>query len=477
MPTVLKTKNSVTTTVAPTSLAQGELAVNITDKKMWVGNAATTPVQLLGAGATNRAGGSNTQVQYNSSGDLAGSANMTFSGTALTLANDASISGLTVGKGGSAVASNTALGASALVANTSGSSNTAIGKESSFKTTTGTNNLSSGIFSLYQNTTGSSNVALGSSALENNTTASNNTAVGYQALYTNTTSVNSTAVGHKALFSNTSGTPNGAFGYQALRANTTGSYNNAFGSSDNAVGSALEANTTGSYNNAFGNGALTTNTIGVANTAIGHAALNTNNASNNTAFGFQSGYSNSSGTGNTFLGYQAGYSISTGSKNTFVGAFASGVGSAGAQITTGSSNTILGAYNGNQDGLDIRTSSNRAVISDGDGNIKCYWDTDDSQFSYVTPGNSQFRTYAASNGTYANNATVDFGSMSGLIIVNNWSTGANAIWLCGGGSIALISSVGGGFGTLSFTGAYRWTNTSGSTYSYSFTGIATRASA
>jgi hypothetical protein len=52
MPTVLKTKNSVTTTVAPTSLAQGELAVNITDKKMWVGNAATTPVQLLGAGVT-----------------------------------------------------------------------------------------------------------------------------------------------------------------------------------------------------------------------------------------------------------------------------------------------------------------------------------------------------------------------------------------------------------------------------------------
>jgi hypothetical protein len=36
----------------PTTLQQGELAVNITDKKMWVGNAATTPVQLLGAGVT-----------------------------------------------------------------------------------------------------------------------------------------------------------------------------------------------------------------------------------------------------------------------------------------------------------------------------------------------------------------------------------------------------------------------------------------
>jgi hypothetical protein len=51
MPTILKTKNSVTTTVVPTTLQQGELAVNITDRKMWVGNAATTPVQLFGAGA------------------------------------------------------------------------------------------------------------------------------------------------------------------------------------------------------------------------------------------------------------------------------------------------------------------------------------------------------------------------------------------------------------------------------------------
>jgi len=52
MPTILKTKNSVTTTVVPTTLQQGELAVNITDKKIWVGNAATTPVQLLGDGGS-----------------------------------------------------------------------------------------------------------------------------------------------------------------------------------------------------------------------------------------------------------------------------------------------------------------------------------------------------------------------------------------------------------------------------------------
>jgi hypothetical protein len=50
MTTTVKLKNSVTTTNAPISLQQGEVAINITDKKVWVGNAATTPVQLVGAG-------------------------------------------------------------------------------------------------------------------------------------------------------------------------------------------------------------------------------------------------------------------------------------------------------------------------------------------------------------------------------------------------------------------------------------------
>ena len=99
MATILKTKNSVTAASAPSSLAQGELAVNITDKKMWVGNASSTPVQILGSGVTNDAGGSNTQVQYNSSGLLAGSANMTFDGTTLT-ANALYSTNVTTANGG-----------------------------------------------------------------------------------------------------------------------------------------------------------------------------------------------------------------------------------------------------------------------------------------------------------------------------------------------------------------------------------------
>jgi hypothetical protein len=36
-------------------------------------------------------------------------------------------------------------------------------------------------------------------------------------------------------------------------------------------------------------------------------------------------------------------------------------------MTTGSKNSILGSYNGNQDGVDMRTSSFNIVLSDGDG--------------------------------------------------------------------------------------------------------------
>jgi hypothetical protein len=60
MATTIKLKNSVTTTNVPSSLAQGEVAINVTDKKVWVGNAATTPVQLLGTGAD----GSFTNLAY-----------------------------------------------------------------------------------------------------------------------------------------------------------------------------------------------------------------------------------------------------------------------------------------------------------------------------------------------------------------------------------------------------------------------------
>ena len=60
MATIIKTKNSVRAASAPSSLVQGELAVNIADKKMWIGDAATTPILLVDTGAAISTSSDNT---------------------------------------------------------------------------------------------------------------------------------------------------------------------------------------------------------------------------------------------------------------------------------------------------------------------------------------------------------------------------------------------------------------------------------
>ena len=100
---------------------------------------------------------------------------------------------------------------------------------------------------------------------------------------------------------------------------------------------------------------------GTANVGVGRQALNSNTGSNNTALGFQAGYTNVSGSYNAFIGKAAGYN-STSDFNTYIGH------DAGLLMTSGNKNTILGRFNGNQGGLDIRTSNNNIVLSDGAGN-------------------------------------------------------------------------------------------------------------
>jgi hypothetical protein len=287
-------------------------------------------------------------------------------GQVATLVNDAVVNGLTVGRGGGAVATNTALGVSALSSNLTGSDTTAVGYRA-YRFGTGVNNTAFGSNALGGAiVTGTENTAIGRAALLVHTTGNNNTAVGSLALLANTTGGNNIAVGVEALATNTTASGSTAVGYRALYLNTTGTNNIAMGQQ------ALQANTTASNNTAVGYQAGYDTTTGVQNVAFGSQALySVTTGNNNTAVGTKAGFTTTGGA-NVFMGIQSGYSLTTGSGNTFVGSnSASGV---GYFMTTGSKNTILGGYNGNQGGLDIRTASNYIVLSDGDGNPRLFVD-------------------------------------------------------------------------------------------------------
>jgi len=296
---------------------------------------------------------------------------------------------MNIGTGGGSVATNTAFGASALAvnttganlvavgtsalaANTTGSDNTAVGSGALASNTTGLNNMAFGRDALRGNLTGASNCAFGYTALRF-TTSGNNSAFGNQALFTNTSGGTNTAIGDSALYSNTTASNNVAIGFEAGKANTTGATNVFVGRHS------FYSNTTASDNTGVGHEAGYSNTTGTSNTALGQQALRSNTtAVNNTAVGYQAGYSNTTGSPNVFVGFQAGYSNTTSASNTFMGDVA-GYSTTGAAntflgrgagyfVTSGAKNTILGRYDGNQGSLDIRTSSNYIVLSDGDGN-------------------------------------------------------------------------------------------------------------
>jgi hypothetical protein len=233
----------------------------------------------------------------------------------LTVNNDSFHNGVRVGRGLGSVATNTAVGASALAANTTGTHNNAFGMSALASNTTGGANVAMGWLALYANTTGSEHVALGHAALGSNTTGIRNVAIGHTALNQNTTASNGAAIGYQAAYLVTTALGTTAVGSKAGFALTTGNYNTFVGA----------------FAGEGAGGAIT-------------------------------------GAGNTAIGPSAGASLTTGSYNSFFGPAGQVNQGPGGLITTGSKNTILGGYNGNQAGLDIRTSSGNVVISDGDGN-------------------------------------------------------------------------------------------------------------
>lgn len=233
------------------------------------GGSGATPTWVTSPAAG--AGGSDTQIQYNNAGVLAGNSTYTmvsgvmkengynfvsqadvgtspnqlplnqYLGTmayedkaGVVLTGDAKINTVTVGLGGGSVSTNTAVGLNVMGATATGAYNVGVGANTLPVLTSGTNNTACGYGVLNVNTTGANNTGVGYVALLKNISGAGNTAVGSNALF-NTTVGSNTAVGFTSLYATTTGNSNTSLGYQAgygaasANANTTGSNNTYIG--------------------------------------------------------------------------------------------------------------------------------------------------------------------------------------------------------------------------------------------------------
>jgi hypothetical protein len=213
--------------------------------------------------------------------------------TTITTTSDATISGLTVGKGGGGATNNTAIGLNALPNTNTGTNNTAVGSTTmAVNTVTGAQNTTVGVISQRNLSSGASNSSLGYASLYTNTTGAQNTAIGDSSLYNNTTASNNTAVGYQA-------------GY--------------------------------------------TNATGIRNVYIGNLTGYTATSDYNTMVGSQAGQLTTTGTLNTFIGVGSGSQITTGSKNSILGGF--GGNSGGLDIRTASNYIVLADGDGTPRGI------------------------------------------------------------------------------------------------------------------------------
>lgn len=220
---LLTVKGAATTGV---TLVDGEKAIVAWNGSDYVKIASSTATALTSG-----------RVPYTTTGGLlTDSANLLYAGTDLT------VYGLTVGRGAGAVSTNTAVGASALAATSTGDLNTAVGYEALLSNGTGRNQVAVGYGALKLATSGRYSVAVGFSTLATATTAENNVAVGAFAL-NNTTGGTNTAIGDTALSGVTTGQGNIGLGYISGSQITTGSYNVVIGG---YTGTAAPISATGS---------------------------------------------------------------------------------------------------------------------------------------------------------------------------------------------------------------------------------------
>ena len=230
-----------------TGVTIGNTTVGLGNTVTTLGNVTLTNATVSSASITDSGLTSGRAVYTGTGGLLSANANLTYDGTTFTAVNDASISGLAVGKGGGAVSNNTVVGTSAGVNQTgssalntfvgyqagsgvtSANSVTCIGSRTGNSTMTGGENTLVGDIAGYSITSGSGNSFIGKGSGQNHTTGTNCVALGVQSLFSNTTATQNTAVGYQAGNAVTTGGVNTFLGWTAGNNITTGTFNTYIG--------------------------------------------------------------------------------------------------------------------------------------------------------------------------------------------------------------------------------------------------------
>jgi hypothetical protein len=225
------------------------------------GSGALATVTIIG-GSINSVNITTSGSGY-SVGDILSASNTNLGGTGsgfqrrvVTLVNTprligARIDGIHIGRGGGYNTTNTAVGANALVANTSGTNNTAFGSTTMQAITTGSNNTAFGQNALSSVSTGSGNTVFGANAMNSGSSSIDNVAVGRQSLANSSGSYN---VSIGAISASGSGASNNnvIVGYNAYGQITTGSNNIVLGyQAGRYAGSGTGTNNTTSTNSLY----------------------------------------------------------------------------------------------------------------------------------------------------------------------------------------------------------------------------------
>ena len=206
----------------PTSSSLNRGVLSSTDWTTFNGkqNALTNPV--TGTGSVN------TLSKFTGTSTI-GNSNVSDDGTVVAIATNATVNGLSLGRGPGPIELNTVFGLNALPSNTTGIMNIALGR-----------------FTLNSNTAGSLNVAIGDSGLMKNITGNYNIAIGTNCLIENTIGMSNIGIGDNSLSSVVSGNSNVAFGSYGLNKISSDNGNTGIGV---ATLSYLQS---GSFNTALG---------------------------------------------------------------------------------------------------------------------------------------------------------------------------------------------------------------------------------